>query len=157
MKAEVIANRLNGRCYGDETTREIELEAKNQGIVIIFGASDDMVEFRGAINDEIGIDDFLIDDQGILRHFDYMRDEFRHMREHEVAEYFRRKPFAREVMPICHEHEGWRFDTEIPHATFDIFDGDDLYCRGIVLRLKDTVKVAADSEDTRAGHMIKSI
>jgi len=49
-----IAELLNGRQYGDETTTEIEKLAKDNNIVILFGASDDLAEFRGAIFDEVG-------------------------------------------------------------------------------------------------------
>lgn len=31
----------------------------------------------------------------------------------------------------------WIYQTDIPHATFEIVEGDDPYCRGIVFALAD--------------------
>lgn len=45
---------LNGREYGDEITREEEAMAKAHGLVVVFGYSDDNMEFCGAITDEVG-------------------------------------------------------------------------------------------------------
>lgn len=51
---EQLAERLTGRDYGEEMTEEEELLAAESGLIVIYGASDDLIEFRGAINDEIG-------------------------------------------------------------------------------------------------------
>jgi hypothetical protein len=32
----------------------------------------------------------------------------------------------------------WTYSTVIPHATFDIMDADEIYCRGVVFHAKDT-------------------
>lgn len=50
-----MENRLNGRQYGSEMTKDEEREAKNANLVVVFGASDDLMEFRGAVNDEWGV------------------------------------------------------------------------------------------------------
>ena len=42
-----FANRLNGREYGQELTPAEAQRAKEAGIVVVFGASDDLMEFRG--------------------------------------------------------------------------------------------------------------
>jgi hypothetical protein len=55
MNAWVCAKALNNREYRAETTRAEEREAEEKGLVIVFGASDDLMEFRGAVNDEIGV------------------------------------------------------------------------------------------------------
>lgn len=49
MTKEQLAEMLNGRQYGDETTPEIERLAKENGLCIAFGASDDLLEFRGSV------------------------------------------------------------------------------------------------------------
>ena len=54
MTKEQLAEMLNGRQYGDETTPEIERLAKENGLCIAFGASDDLLEFRGSVYDEAG-------------------------------------------------------------------------------------------------------
>ena len=53
MDLKEIAKRLNGNEYGEEISMQDESFAKKYGIVIVFGYSDDNMEFRGAINDEV--------------------------------------------------------------------------------------------------------
>ena len=48
------AEKLNGREYCEELTREEEAQLKAEGYVAAFGASDDLLEFRGAIHNEAG-------------------------------------------------------------------------------------------------------
>jgi hypothetical protein len=54
MTKEQLAALLNGREYGSEITREESAQAAKDGLVVLFGASDDLAEFRGAIHDEHG-------------------------------------------------------------------------------------------------------
>lgn len=51
MEARELANKLYGRAYGDSFDDVLE-EAKQSGLVIVTGASDDLMEFNGAICDE---------------------------------------------------------------------------------------------------------
>lgn len=51
MEARELAEKLNGRTYGDSFDDVLE-EAKQSGLVIVTGASDDLMEFNGAIYDE---------------------------------------------------------------------------------------------------------
>jgi hypothetical protein len=50
---ESFAARLNGRAYQSEITRAEEAEARAAGLVVVFGASDDLIELRGAIEGEV--------------------------------------------------------------------------------------------------------
>ena len=54
MDIKELAAQLNGCEYRSEVSRELEVNTKADGIVIVFGASDDLMEFRGAIHDETG-------------------------------------------------------------------------------------------------------
>jgi hypothetical protein len=54
MDAKALAALLTGREYRQEITRAEEADAKAAGLVVAFGASDDLLEFRGAIDDEVG-------------------------------------------------------------------------------------------------------
>ena len=36
----------------------------------------------------------------------------------------------------------WTYMTDIPHATFDVMDDGELYCRGIVFALADLTATA---------------
>jgi len=53
MTAAEFAEMLNGREYGNELTRNEEAMAKEYGLVVAYGASDDLMEFGGAICDEL--------------------------------------------------------------------------------------------------------
>ena len=100
-----FAERLNGRQYGNEITLIEEREAKNLGFVVVFGYSDDCAEFRGAFDDEIGC-------------FDGGR-VFENGEKYIDAQW-------------CEGEADWTYETNIPHATFDIYDDGETYCRGIV-------------------------
>ena len=54
LTKEQLAETLNGREYHKEMTKEEELQAKENGLVVVTGYSDDNCEFRGAISDEVG-------------------------------------------------------------------------------------------------------
>lgn len=100
-----FAERLDGRQYGNEITKIEEQEAKELGFVVVFGYSDDNAEFRGAIDDEVGC--------------------FGGGRVYE-----NRYQYIDAVWGKC--QIDWIYETNIPHATFDIYDDGYKYCRGIV-------------------------
>lgn len=54
MSPKDAADALNGNEYRQEGSRELFAAMKAAGLVAVFGASDDLAELRGAINDEIG-------------------------------------------------------------------------------------------------------
>lgn len=53
ITAKELAEKLNGIAYGDSFD-DVKQEAKESGLVIVYGASDDLMEFDGAIYDEGG-------------------------------------------------------------------------------------------------------
>lgn len=44
---------------------------------------------------------------------------------------------CRKVEAVWHDDGNpcWTYETDIPHATFDIVEGDEVFCRGIVFEL----------------------
>lgn len=55
-----------------------------------------------------------------------------------MAAYFRRKPNGVGIEAIWSPDEidaSWLIKTDIPHATFDILEDGDLFCRGVVFAL----------------------
>lgn len=116
-----MAALLNGREYGSEITREEAVLAKASGLVVVFGYSDDNVELRGAISDEAGCyrgRTFYVRPDGI----DTSGDG-----EKLIAEW-------------CKEpRASWTYSTDVPHATFNIMENGELYCRGIVFAVADLV------------------
>jgi hypothetical protein len=124
---EQLAALLNGRPYAHETTREEENLALRSGLVILFGYSDDNAEFRGAINDEVGANDMpiLVTPTGVLPQHDDCECGF--------CGYNELAKTAKKIYPIW-DKDGysWQYRTDIPHTSFDIMDGAQKYCRGIV-------------------------
>lgn len=105
-----FAKQLNGREYLNEISKEETQKAKELGLVIVFGYSDDNAEFRGAINDEIGCFNGgkIFEKNGKYINALWCKSEFT-----------------------------WTYDTNIPHLTFDIFDNGEKYCKGIIFDKKD--------------------
>lgn len=133
MDAKELAAKLNGREYLHEITRgEAEL-AKASGLVVVYGASDDLIEFRGAIRDEgEAPGDVLIDTKGVLPSWDSASES-----EESAQEYFERKAKSRTVEARFAEESNytWIYKTDIPHETFEIVEDGEPYCRGIVFNI----------------------
>lgn len=134
---EQLAALLNGREYGDEMTNEHEWMAKESGLVVVFGYSDDNVELRGAIVDEICCDgggEFMVCKTGVvvapcpnervvLKRFGVL--EQIQNSGHKISAVWGKGGYS------------WTCETDIPHATFEIHDGGEKYCRGIVFSIDD--------------------
>lgn len=135
MDAKELAAKLSGCEYRDEMTRDEERAAKAAGLVVVFGASDDLMEFRGAIDDEIGCcggGEAFVDERGLLAPFEAIdRDDKDGLRE-----WFRREARAVKIAAVW-DRDGysWIYETGIPHAAFDVMEDGEKYCRGIVFRL----------------------
>lgn len=138
MTAKELATLLNGRDYGHEITREEEKLAKENGIVVVFGYSDDNMEFRGAINDEADCYDggeAKLNGQGLLEEPECGMDGDNcpfYIKETKRAKTIKAVWCAKDSAP-------WTYETDIPHETFNIYEDGELYCVGIVFALADCV------------------
>lgn len=135
LSKELLAGLLTGREYGKEMAKEEEMQAKAAGLIVIFGASDDLMEFRGFVDDERGAPTVaLIDAKGLLP----FREDIEHDDE-ALKDYFARAPQVRAVDALWAKEDGysWTFRTDVPHATFEIVEGGEPYCRGIVIDVAD--------------------
>lgn len=126
-----FAAKLNGREYRQEITKEECAEAKAYGLVVVFGASDDLMEFRGAIEDEMGAWD------GVTAYL--TSDGLVENKCEDGCPYFEEKKSNAVELHSIWDRDGysWVYETAIPHETFEIMDGGDKYCRGIVFALAD--------------------
>ncbi len=134
MNIQEVADKLNGIQYGSEgevLTLAYCKELRREGIVVVRGYSDDLVEFDGAISDELGAYDYYFDSKGLVR------SEC----DHDDCPYFEKLKLAKKyyIKPgWCETPEyTWTYDTNIPHATFDVMEDGAKYCRGIVFCLSD--------------------
>ena len=110
-----------------EERKNLWEEARKKGIVVVFGYSDDNIEFRGAIEDEVGcFDGRRIQVPGTNRYIDAIFCGM--LSGKEVL-----KPS--EYMTDNMEVITWVYRTDIPHETFMMYEDGEPYCRGIVFHL----------------------
>lgn len=135
-----IADMLNYREYLDEVTPEIRKMAKENNIVIVYGRSDDLMIFDGAIEDEAGCfqgGTVYVNKNGVISVADncdcpYLCKNCEYIK----AEYYKCKIIrARRYMS---NDVGWTYETDdIYHKTFNIMEDGEIYCKGIVFMLNE--------------------
>lgn len=123
MNKEELAALLNGRCISLVITPKEAKEAENDGLVIVYGASDDLLEFEGAINEEIGayggVDCYITKKGKVKSKYKEGRHELNATRVNQQDKCF------------------WRIVTTIPHTIFSIWEDGELFCDGIVFSMCD--------------------
>jgi hypothetical protein len=149
MSAQEFAAKINGREYRNEITRDEESDAKLGGLVIVFGASDDLMEFRGAIQDEIGA---YGGGTAHLTSGGLLTSEC----DDENCPYFKKLKKLAVTIKAKWDESGysWIYETVIPHATFEVLEDGEKYCRGIVFALADIavpVEIAALKAQEKVG------
>ena len=137
MTPKELAAQLGTLQYHEEPSKELQEQAKAAGLVIVFGASDDLMEFRGAIDDELDAYDggtAYLNEEGLMRN----------RCEDEDCPYFaKEKAKARTILAEWAKGEySWSYKTDIPHETFQVFDEAEPYCLGIVFALADAKSLA---------------
>lgn len=123
MTAKELAQALDGREVGYEIDELYEKRARESGLLVVFGYSDDNTEFRGAIDDELGSYNggvFFVSRAGVS----------------EDAEDGGRRIDA--VWGDSEAGASWSYITDIPHETFNIYEDGELFCVGIVFSMDDT-------------------
>lgn len=133
MDIKEFAKSISGKEYGYPQFTKEEIEtAKENGFVIVYGASDDLIEFDGAIRDEGGCFDGgrvyfnkteVCQDESDRSAFDNYSNSINAVWDGDTDE--NGKLIT------------WTYETEIPHETFMIYEGGEPYCRGIVFIIDD--------------------
>ena len=137
MTAKELVEMLSGREVGDEVRPQEERVAKNAGLVIVYGYSDDNAEFRGAIDYEVGSYDggtVYITKDGILEGPACSCAE-----DCECPYFTKELEKARTIKVVWHDEGGpcWTFETDIPHEIFTIFEDGEPFCEGIVFSMEE--------------------
>lgn len=127
MTTKEFALMLNGREYGCEITKAEEAIAKANGYVVVFGYSDDNVELRGAINDEVSAGEVLFLNRELLTSDC----------DNDYCPYFKKLHENAVSLVSEYEGEGWVFDMPWTHDTFEVREGDGLFGIGAVFSLRD--------------------
>lgn len=133
MNLKEFAQMLDGKEYGNPqfTKEEIQI-AKDNGFVIVYGASDDLVELDGAIRDEGDcygggkISVKAVQDGGIIYDCYYRENAFSFL-----AKWYEEKDENGTVIP-------WTYDISIKHENFMIYEEGEPYCRGFVFEVVRT-------------------
>lgn len=146
MTPHELAQQLNGIEYPCRISKELRQQAKDAGLVILYGASDDLMEFEGAFRDEVGCHEggvALVDSKGVLDRNQIDDDD-----DEAIADFVARKKTASVIEAIWDvDGYSWKFRTSIPHATFHVIEDDEPYCLGIVFSVSSlTAPVGIDSE-----------
>lgn len=134
MTRDEAAAALDGNEYTKEGSRKLWKEMADSGLVAVFGASDDLMEFRGAFRDEVGAYDggmaYLSSAGLIVNDCD----------DENCPHFARAKEKAATIAAIW-DRDGisWQYETEIPHVTFKIKEDGGDYCEGIVFALSDVI------------------
>lgn len=136
MTAKEFASLLNGREIMEEITSAEERQAADTGLVVVFGYSDDNVEFRGAINEEVGSFDgatVYLTKNGVLESPTCSCAEDCDCPYFDAA---RKK--AKTIKAVWHDEGGpcWTFETDIPHETFEVYEDGEVWCVGIVFSME---------------------
>ncbi|MBE5976040.1 MAG: hypothetical protein E7251_15730 [Paenibacillaceae bacterium] len=128
MDKKELKRLIDGRQYSYEPFRDVRQAAKEAGLVIVSGASDDLMEYDGAIYDEHGCFEggvIYFDRQGAFDSDGYATNKIE-------ALWCDKSALDENGNVIT-----WTYKTDIPHETFMIYEDGEPYCRGIVFDLED--------------------
>jgi len=143
MNTKELADLLNGRNYRDEITNDEERKALENGLVVVFGASDDLMGFRGAIYNEIECNEggtAYLNKDGLLEN---------ECDDCDCPYFEKEKDKAKEINAIWCPDEvkddngniidyiSWDYETDIPHEKFAIIEDEGIYCLGIVFDINN--------------------
>ena len=128
ITAESLAKTLDGREYRSEITKEEEQLAKENGLVVVFGRSDDLMELCGAIDGEEGFGGsggftFFINKDGIKTYGEVSGEKIQEPTF--LTAYWNRSGYS------------WCYKINVPSSSFDILEEGQKYCRGIVFNISE--------------------
>lgn len=136
MTKEELAAQLNGSEYPIRLSHAVVSAAKASGLLIIYGASDDLIEFAGAWEDEAGAYDggtVQFDRDGIVPAFENVLHEPEAVRKWQEVQ---KRAVTVEALWCAEEGYSFTYKTDVPHATFEVVEDGEPYCRGIVIALE---------------------
>lgn len=131
-----FAEMLSNRSIGEEICKDEKRRAADLGLVVVYGYSDDNVELRGAIDEEVGAYDgttIRLTKTGVLQ------GPACDSAENCECPYFAAAKNAAKTIEAMWGAGGvsWTFKTDIPHETFNIYEDGELFCVGIVFSMED--------------------
>ncbi len=140
---EELAKLLNNRPGTFGLTKEERNQCIKNGLVVVSGASDDLMEFDGAINEEYGA---YGNGQSIL--FTKLGKEYNSEHD-EMIETLEKELGISINIPLNsidnfyfdennqNKYLQWSYKTKIPHSKFKYFEDSEYYSIGIIFSISD--------------------
>lgn len=165
MTINKFAEMLNGREYGAELSKEDEKLADDLGFIVVIGCSDDLIELYGAMREEGDVYNggtVHLTKEGLC--FDDYDDARGCADGRKICPYAERcangtinKKCSSITAVWCPDdlNCSWKYETDIPHATFDIFEDGELYCRGIVFEANSLVGYEESTPPLMPGDIVQ--
>lgn len=128
---------FNGAEYPLQIGKETEARMKEAGIVAVFGAGDDLMEFRGAISDEVDAYNgtkVYLDSKGLIEN---------KCEDHDCPYHAEAIKNAKRTIKALWNPNGrlsWAYETDILHEAFTVIEDGEPYCIGIVFKMADILK-----------------
>lgn len=147
MTKEQLSQLLDGNEYRDEMSKEQERIAQENNLLVLFGASDDLLEMRGVIYDEVGA--WIGGEYALALDGEMYADGVEKNTYHKAK--------GNLVLPLSDVNDNddnprlirvewcpggqprlsWRVTSNMPCDSFTICDEGEPYCQGIVIDLDE--------------------
>ena len=121
---KVVCGKLDSLPTDTSASKNVYQYCKDNGIVVCFGESDDLMELRGAIYEEYGCYEggvICVDENG----WDANPKDYNPI-----------------IANWCKDEFPWTYELDAKHEEFYIYDDDEPYCKGIVFFVDDLKKKA---------------
>ncbi len=144
MKIEEFVKQLNVDEYPFVLTGEQREICKANNWLVVYGYSDDIVEYDGLFHDETYADngktDIPFDKSGLIQRPDFERYEFE-LDEYDIEfeKYLERKKNALKIDALwCPDSScSWEIQTKVKHHKFNIMEDGEIFCKAIVIDFND--------------------
>ena len=119
MNAKEWAEKLNNIEYPADEIWDMRKQFEEDGVVVVYGASDDLIEFEGAIQDE----------------GDCYNDKVFYLNKEGLT-----TSYSKNYVKVTHPHDGtaqFEYETNISCEWFNVVEDGELYCKGFVFNIND--------------------
>ena len=119
MNAKEWAEKLNNIEYPADEIWDMRKQFEEDGVVVVYGASDDLIEFEGVIHDE----------------GDCYNDKVFYLNKEGLT-----TSYSKNYVKVTHPHDGtvqFNYETNIPCEWFNVVEDGELYCKGFVFNIND--------------------
>ena len=119
MNTKEWAEKLNNIEYPADEIWDMRKQFEEDGVVVVYGASDDLIEFEGVIQDE----------------GDCYNDKVFYLNKEGLT-----TSYSKNYVKVTHPHDGtvqFNYETNIPCEWFNVVEDGELYCKGFVFNIND--------------------